>query len=166
MRQVLLVVLAALAGCAPKVRTTPVAVDEDLPRDQVVAPVAATEITRPEAPAGTGERTGVIDRARLVAILDQGPGVFLRQVEVAPSLRGDRFVGWQLVQFVDRASPLGAVDLAPGDVLLAINGQPISRPDQLQHVWDSLRTSNAVVAQLWRGEAKFELEFQIEPKLP
>jgi S1-C subfamily serine protease len=89
--------------------------------------------------------------------------MFLRQLEVAPWLSGDRFVGWQLVQLIDHASPLHEVDLVPGDVLLAINGQPLSRPEQLQTVWDSLRTANEVTAQMWRGETKLELRFTIEP---
>ena len=53
----------------------------------------------------------------------------------------------------------------PGDVLLAVNGKPLSRPDQLQAVWDSLRGANQLVAELWRGNAKLRLEFAIEPKI-
>lgn len=154
-------------ACTPRVDpSTPATLDEDL--GESAAPAGDDEIAvenRPVAPLGKGERTGTIDRARLVAVLDAGPGMFLRQLEVAPSMRGERFVGWQLVQFVDRATPLGALDLVPGDVLLAINGKPLSRPDQLQALWDSLRTSNEVTAQLWRGDGKFELTYAIEPKL-
>jgi S1-C subfamily serine protease len=115
------------------------------------------------APPGKGLRTGTIARAQLVAVLDAGPGTFLRQLEVAPRMSGDRFVGWQLVQLIDRTGPLHDVDLVPGDVLLAINGKPLSRPEQLQTVWDSLRTANEVTAQMWRGEMKLELRFTIEP---
>jgi S1-C subfamily serine protease len=76
---------------------------------------------------------------------------------------GQRFVGWQLVQLVDHTGPLVDVDIVPGDILLAVNGKPLSRPDQLQTVWDGLRTANAITAQLWRGNAKFELQFAIDP---
>jgi S1-C subfamily serine protease len=76
---------------------------------------------------------------------------------------GNRFVGWQLVQLLDRKGPLVGVDVVPGDVLLAVNGKPLSRPDQLQVVWDSLRTANAISAELWRGNAKLELSFTIDP---
>jgi len=96
-------------------------------------------------------------------VLDAGPGSFLRQLEVAPRLSGKQFVGWQLVQLLDRSGPLHDVDLVPGDVLLAINGRPLSRPEQLQVVWDSLRTANEVSAQLWRGNRKLELHFTVEP---
>ena len=153
-----------LVGCAPKVNpNTPV--EEDLgPRakpEAVEMSVAAP--ARPEAPPGKGLRTGTIARAKLLAVLDGGPGAFLRQIEISPRMDGQRFVGWQLVQLIDRTGPLHDVDVAPGDVLLAINGKPLTRPDDLQAVWDSLRTANQIRAEIWRGAAKFELEFAIEP---
>jgi S1-C subfamily serine protease len=91
--------------------------------------------------------------------------MFLRQLEVAPRMVGDRFVGWQLVQLLDRVGPLNDVDVAPGDVLLAINGKPLERPDELQTVWDSLRTANELTARLTRGDARVELRFTIEPQV-
>jgi type II secretory pathway component PulC len=159
-----LFVLAVAAACGPKVSTTPLTFDEDLESERAAEPAPVpTEAQRPVAPVGKGLRTGTIPRARLIAVLDAGPAQFLRQLEVAPRMNGDRFVGWQLVQLVGHDGPLVDVDVVPGDVLLAINGKPLSRPDQLQTIWDSLRTANAVQAQMWRGEAKFTLDFTIEP---
>ncbi len=154
-----------LIACGPKVSTTPISYDEDLAPKHAAEPEAPVATARPVAPPGKGSRTGAIPRDRLVAVLDAGPGAFLGQLEVTPRLAGEKFVGWQLVQLVDHESPLAAVDVVPGDVLLAINGKSLSRPDQLQAVWDSLRTSNEVIAQLWRGEGQFEIRFTIEPKL-
>lgn len=165
MRSALLLTVA-LAACGPKVAPKTNVYDEDLgPRATATDPEAppAAEAPRPVAPVGKGLRSGTIARDKLVAVLDAGPGAFLRQLEIAPQLNGERFVGWQLVQVLDRSGPLVDVDLVPGDVLLAINGKPLSRPDQLQTVWDSLRTANQVTAQLWRGQAQFSLEFAIEP---
>lgn len=159
MRAALLV--AVLAACGPKVSTTPSAFDEDLGTPQQGAEVSAEPAPRPEAPPGKGLRTGTIQRAQLLAVLDAGPANFLRQVEVTAHMNGERFVGWELVQLVDRAGPLRDVDVLPGDVLLAVNGKPLSRPDQFQAVWDSLRTANTVEAQLWRGDGKFALSFAI-----
>lgn len=161
-----LLALALLGACAPKTAPqTPI--DEDLGGKTVQQdPVEpAPEAPRPIAPVGKGLRTGTIARDKLVAVLDAGPGMFLKQLEIAPQLSGERFVGWQLVQLLDRTGPLVDVDVVPGDVLLAINGKPLSRPDQLQSVWDSLRTANQVTAQLWRGKTQFELQFAIEPQV-
>lgn len=160
-----LLLLLAVTACGPKVDPKG-PLDEDLreptPTASADTAPAPTE-KRPEAPAGKGERSGTIARAKLLAVLDGGPGAFLRQVEVTPRMDGQRFVGWQLVQLVDHTGPLVDVDIVPGDVLLAVNGKPLSRPDQLQSVWDGLRTANAITAQLWRGNAKFELQFAIDP---
>jgi hypothetical protein len=153
------------AACAPKVQPAKPEADVDLPSARAKQPVEAEAppaVARPEAPPGKGLRTGTISRARLVAILDAGPGTFLRQLEVMPKKQGERFVGWELVQLVDKQSPLFDVDLVVGDVLLAINGKPISRPDQLQTVWESLRTASELTAQLWRGEGQLTLAFKIE----
>ncbi|HEY0251068.1 MAG TPA: hypothetical protein VGC41_06050 [Kofleriaceae bacterium] len=160
--------LALLVACGPKVDPKGPGDDLDTKPEPVSSsraaePAAPAVENRPEAPVGKGERKGTIARAKLLAVLDSGPGTFLRQFEVAPKKDGDRFVGWQLVQLIDRTGPLGAIDLAPGDVLLAVNGKPVSQPDQLQAVWDGLRTANAIRAQMWRGDAKFEIEFAIDP---
>lgn len=155
-----------LAACAPKVATGPHAFDDDLAMrepEATTAPAPPTDDHRKVAPPGKGLRAGTIARAHLVAVLDAGPANFLRQLEVAPRLAGDQFVGWQLVQLLDQTGPLHDVDLVPGDVLLAINGRPLSRPEQLQTVWDSLRTANEVTAQMWRGQDKLELRFTVEP---
>jgi S1-C subfamily serine protease len=169
MRAGLLAASVALVffACGPKAdpKGPGTGFDEDLGAKQgpVENTAPAAEVARPEAPAGKGLRTGTIPRARLLAVLDSGPAAFLGQLDVAPHMDGNRFVGWQLVQLVDRKGPLVDVDVVPGDVLLAINGKPLSRPDQLQTVWDGLRTANAITAQLWRGNAKFELQFAIDP---
>jgi type II secretory pathway component PulC len=159
--------LVLAVACAPAVQPAPVKYDEDFAAKKAeptdVAPTP--EPDRAVAPVGKGARTGTIDRAHLITVLDQGPAVFLHEFEVTARMDGERFVGWQLVQLLDNAGPLTAVDVAPGDVLLAINGKPISRPDQLFAVWDSLRTANEVVAELWRGPNKLELRFAIEPKI-
>ena len=164
MRSALL--LTVLVACGPKVSTLPPSFDEDLGDATPVATTVGDPIPddqRAVATPGKGLRSGTIAREQLVAVLDAGPAQFLRQLEVTPRLSGDRFVGWQLVQLLDHSGPLHDVDVIPGDVLLAINGKPLSRPDQLQTIWDSLRTANMVQAQLWRGDAKFTLEFAVEP---
>jgi len=161
-----------LFACAPKVNPSGSAFDEDVAHQQKSTAPAADDKpvamkVEPQDKCGKphGVRSGTIDRARLVAVLDQGPGMFLRGFEVTPRLDRDRFIGWQLVQIVDPQSPVAGIDVSPCDVLVAVNGQSLSKPDDLQKVWDSLRASNELVASLARGSEKFELRFQIEPSV-
>jgi len=163
-------VLALLVACAPAVQPGTARLDDDLDTPKGAQPTATADQPAPappraDAPAGKGARTGTIDRSHLITVLDQGPAMFLHQFEVTARMDGERFVGWQLVQLLDKSGPLTDLDVAPGDVLLAVNGKPVSRPDQLFAVWDSLRTANEVTAELWRGPNKLELRFAIEPKI-
>ena len=67
------------------------------------------------------------------------------------------------MQVLDDSSPLAQVDVEPGDILLAVNGLSVSRPDQLMVVWDGLRTANQLVCDLRRGDSRLQLRFAIEP---
>ncbi len=167
MRTLAWVLIGALAGCGAKVNVDESPYDLDLPREDV--PAQATPVAwelRPEAPTGPGARTGTIARASLLAVLDEGPGAFLRGFEVAPEMDGQRFAGWRLVQWVAPGERrFAGVDLLPGDVLLAINGQALSRPDQLGQLWTSLRAADAIVCDLGRGHARVQLRFAIEPAM-
>ena len=161
-------VALAHGACGPAVSNLPRTLDDEAESQRStpaapVTPAPVQEAPRAAAPAGKALRSGTIARDRLIAVLDAGPGMFLRQLEVSPRMVGDRFVGWQLVQLLDMQSPLRDVDLLRDDVLLAVNGKPLTRPDQLQSVWDSLRTANELTARLWRGDAKLELRFTIDP---
>lgn len=160
-------VTLVILGCGPRVSPAPPSADEDLDRRTETAATAARsgsrEAPRQVAAPGKGLRTGSIARARLDAVLDAGPANFLRQLEVTPRLAGGRFIGWQLVQLLDPNGPLHDVDVMPGDVLRTVNGRPIARPEELQALWDSLRTSNAVLAELWRDDRKLELSFSVDP---
>lgn len=164
-----LLLACALAACGPKVTPNLSPFDEDDPRagtpEQRPEPQVITWETRPEAPVGKGLRGGVIDRTKLLAVLDAGPGTFLRQFEVTSELDGDSFVGWKLVQLLDQTSALHDLDLVQGDVLVALNGSPLSRPDQLMTAWDALRTADKLVCDLLRGPMKFQLVFTIEPAI-
>ena len=164
MRRAAVVAAVVLAACGPKVSVTPSPFEEDDPR--AGAPVQRNQFLgweeRREAPVGPGLRTGTISRAALVAVLDQSPGLFMQQFEVTTLMDGNRFVGWQFVQHVGKDPMLRRLDLVPGDVLVAINGFPLSRPDQAWTMWQSLRTADRIVADLLRGEQKFQLEFAIE----
>lgn len=155
--------LAAAAACGPKVSTEPFPYEQDDPAAGAPpAEPAPTYDELPVAPPGPGARAGTVERAALVAVLDQGPAAILRHVEVAAELDGDRFLGWRLVAIDPGHHPFAGVDLVPGDVLVALNGRVLSRPDELQAVWDGLRGADAIVADLRRDGGKVQLRWEID----
>jgi hypothetical protein len=154
----------ALTACGPKVHPEASPFEEDDPA--AGAPVEERPPTWEELPVaepGPGAREGTIERVALLRVLDAGPGAMLRNFEVAAVHENRRFVGWRLVAVDPQRRIFDGVDLQPGDVLVALNGRVVARPDELQAVWDGLRTADAIVADLRRGEAKFQLKWLITP---
>ncbi len=157
-----LLAVGFLAACGPKVDMQSSPFEEDDPR--AGEPIENTEPTYEELPAAPmvkGARAGTIARTELLAALDQGPGVILGRVEVAAEHDGDRFRGWRVVAFDPDRPPFPGVDLVPGDVLIALNGRSIARPNELEAVWEVLRTAEAVVADLERDGGKFQLRWTV-----
>ena len=123
-------------------------------------PVVAHNEPPPEPPVLAVPNAGVIVRADLDAILDQGPGAFLARVEVEPVMEGEAFVAFQVAALHDPAM-FDGVDLLPGDRLVSINGQRIERPEHAMTVWSSLRVASELTVVVLRGGQPHELRFAI-----
>lgn len=149
--------LALPAGCvrhaAPASGSIPI---EDAENDDALAPVEPPPAPEPAAIGG-----GPIARAELTEVLDAGPGRFLAGIEVEPVFVERRFDGWRLLVFSPRDPRIGAAPLGPGDVIRRVNDKPIGRPEQLQTVWDELRTADELVIEGLRAGAPFELRYVI-----
>ena len=96
--------------------------DADPPEEPVVAPL----------PADRPPRT--IYRVELDRALARGPGWLLGQLDPEPVRQSGRFVGWRIgAVFPDAPDvcPPGC-DLQPGDVILAVQGDPLQTPQALE----------------------------------
>jgi type II secretory pathway component PulC len=136
---------AWLLGCGSAPPPAPVAVAAPQPAPVVV-------LDAPGAP--------VIRRAELDAVLDAGLGLFLQRVATEPDLRDGRFVGFRVVELHDETL-FAAIDLAPGDTIVAVNGQGIERPEHAYTVWTSLRVASELSLAILRGDERRELRFAI-----
>lgn len=108
-----------------------------------------------------GLRQTTIARSDLHAMLERGPGGFLRGVELSAQFRDGRFSGWRIVQFMPGEMRFDPYDLQPGDIIGPINGRLIERPPHLATLWDELRTASAVVVEVRRDGSRFELHFNV-----
>jgi S1-C subfamily serine protease len=177
MRPLIATFLLAVAACGAKVKVDPMPGEMDDPAagdprasmerapehgSIAIAPAAPVKT----APAGPGVRSMSVARASVDAALDAGPGAFLRGFEVAAVLDQGKFVGWRLVRVIEGEHRFDGLDLQPGDVLLDVNGMPVSQPDQLAALFDSLRGANQIVVDLARGNASFQLKLTIAATSP
>ena len=169
--------LLLVAACAPRVDPRS-PFDEDDPRARSASGAAPTRVAEPStvddpvdsgpiAIPGTGARTGLVARVDLQPLLDAGPGPFLRWFDVEAESTGGNFGGWRLVRILPEGRVLTALDLMPGDVLLAVNGRALIKPADLSELWAELYSADRIVADLRRGDARFQLEFAIGgPPMP
>ncbi len=104
---------------------------------------------------------GVISRADLLPVLDQGLGRFLQNVETEPAFYKGAFVGFRIVSLFPGEPAFASLDLRPGDTVTRINGKPIERPEQAMAVWEELRTATALVVQYRRDGEPLSLQFAI-----
>ena len=116
---------------------------------------------RARAPA-TASTTRTLRRADIRQALAQGLGVFLQRVDLddRPVRVGGKFHGFRIAVLRDGAFWNG-VDLKPGDVVTAINGFPIERPEQAQTAFDSVEVASDLRVAYERDGQTRELVFPI-----
>lgn len=164
-RAAALTLVLALGACKPAVDVErPSPFEEDDPAALPDEPMAAEGEPAPRAAEPVpprGQRRLTVARATLHAALDRGPGHFLRGVELKPHLRGNRFEGWEIVQFMPGEARFDDIDMRAGDVVGPINGRHVPRPEHLAELWSELRTAETIVIEVRRSGERFELRFEI-----
>jgi type II secretory pathway component PulC len=123
-------VIASLVGCGaapPPVAKT------------AVLPSAANMSAAGSMPAPSG----TIRRADVRQVMSDGLGMFLQRVTFDvehPVFRDRRFVGFRITEL--KGDGWSTVELKPGDVVTAVNGFSIERPEQAQQAFLSLAVAS------------------------
>jgi len=108
-------------------------------------PTAAT-VARVVPPAGLraprDRPRDTIFRAEIQRATARGPGYLLRQLGPEVYRPHGRFAGWTITRlFPDDPTLCGSsCDLAVGDVIVTVNGNPLERPEQLASLLESAPT--------------------------
>lgn len=92
-------------------------------------------------------------------VLGRSAGDFLRLVEVEAETRSGSFLGWRLVSLPE--SQPSWLDVAVGDVVTAINGMSVERPEDAQQIWEMLQVASEVRIDLLRGEEERSVRIPI-----
>ena len=99
-------------------------------------------------------KTGRVQRGRIgVVVQDVGQ-------QLADSFGLDRPRG-AIVAQVDNAGPAAKAGLKAGDVILAVNGQPIERSGQLSAVISQIKPGTRIELELWRDRADRKVEVEV-----
>jgi type II secretion system protein C len=143
--------LVAFAACAASRAPAPVAAAPSATASSPVVEVSA---------APTPDHA--VARSAVQEVVSEGLGMFLRRVDVDdhPVFVGGKFHGFRIASLRD-AQFFSGVDLKPGDVVTAVNGFPIERPEQAQTAFDSLEVASELRVMVERGGQPRELVYTI-----
>lgn len=107
-------------------------------------------------------RPGRLWRRDVVAALSRGLGDFLSRLQLEPALAAGKFHGWRVVG-LRAGDPLWqGTDIAPGDVVTAVNDRPIERPEQAFAAFQSLAVTKELRVTYERNHVRRELVFPID----
>ncbi len=107
--------------------------------------------------------SGQISRHEVASVVEKGPQRFIATIRVDPVMEKGRFVGYRLVG-VAADSPLSnSQTVVPGDIIIAVNGESLERPEQFMRAWDVVRDASVLEVSLKRGAQVILYRWSITP---
>jgi hypothetical protein len=111
-----------------------------------------TPQARPAGPEGPAIPPGSVDRGLFEAILLEGPQWALERIPIEEVMDQGKFKGWRIV---DLPIEWAGIDLRPGDVVTAINGVTLEKPEDLFAAWVAMSSGKEIrVSGSREGEAR------------
>jgi len=90
-----------------------------------------------------------------------GPSQFMQQVRIRPHFQEGQPGGF-LIYRIDPNSVFAEMGLQNGDVITAVNGEPITTAQEVSDFYDALEESGEVVLEVKRGEETKEIRVEIQ----
>jgi S1-C subfamily serine protease len=137
--------------------------EQPTPMVQPAAPAPApTPIAKPEPTCTAFAKPGVLKRSAVVRVADAGIGQWLAGgAEVQRKIAKMKFQGWEIRRLYPGDPCYQMVDLRPMDVVTALNGKSVERPEQAFEVLTALRTAPELVVEYLREGQPKKLTFPI-----
>jgi hypothetical protein len=155
--------LAAAPEPSPAAEVAPSETEKAAPTTGIV--VDSGPAKRPEQRCESllgGEQR--IKRSAVVEVISAGLGKWLQGVHIERVLEGRKFAGWRILSLHLENPCYAAVDLRPGDIVTAVNGQGpknLERPDSAQLLFDGLKKATAIEVAFSRENKPRVIRFEI-----
>jgi type II secretory pathway component PulC len=124
------------------------------------APREAAPLNIKRVPPKRHAQPLIIKKRFLYDVLNRGPGRFFERMPVTPHRMQGRFVGFQIMQLYGRAAP-NPDGIHVGDVVTAVNGISIRKPDHFMRVWDGLKKARTISIDLIRNSRPRRVTYRI-----
>jgi general secretion pathway protein C len=136
-----------------------------------VARIFAPSIAAPPAPpvaAASADARGIVrtgpdsfalDRSARDALIE-GAGDLMRSVAVRPEKQGDDVVGLRITT-LKPGTPIDALGVRAGDVLVSLDGIPLTSPDRMLEAYARVRTAMRISAVVLRDGRPRQIDFEV-----
>jgi general secretion pathway protein C len=117
------------------------------------APAANRSIVR------TGPDSFALDRSARDALIE-GAGELMRAVAVRPESQNGEVIGLRIAT-LKPGTPLDALGVRGGDVLLSLDGTPLISPDTMLQAYARVRTEEHVRLVVLRDGRQLQLDYEV-----
>jgi type II secretory pathway component PulC len=80
---------------------------------------------------------------------------------VKPSLKGNKFLGFQILWMSTDQPRFRAPFLHVGDIILQVNGIRMGRPEDYLAAFEALKTAQKVSFDIWRKDERLLIDYPI-----
>ena len=126
------------------------------PKHSIAAPVPSASVQGDVTDAGDHK---IVDRSLLehyTAHMDE----IYKNIGIRDVKKGGKIEGFR-VSFVKRGSPFAKLGLRRGDILKAVNGQPLTSYKAAFDAYKSVNDASGLTLTIQRGNKEMELEYEI-----
>ena len=120
--------------------------------DSIQHPNEPLQRASSEAPDSPMTEAGEIRRTALNRLLEKGPAHLLTLVTTEPHRERGTFVGFKIVSF--QSDTPHQLDLRKGDIVTAVNGLAIIKPDDYFRVFQNLNIATSIRIDIIRDNQK------------
>ncbi len=104
-----------------------------------------------------------MQRAILSQAMEAGPQRFIAGLRVKPAFEDKRFLGYKLVGYTTDSPLTQGAAVVAGDIILAVNGASLERPDQFMQAWQSIAKQNQLEVLLLRNGERLLFRWTLVP---
>jgi general secretion pathway protein C len=107
----------------------------------------------------TGTDSFLLDRGARDALID-GAGDLIRSVMVRPEKQGDDVVGLRIAA-LKPGTALDALGVHAGDVLVSLDGIPLTSPDRMLQAYARIRTEQRISVVVLRDGRQLQMDYEV-----
>ena len=104
-----------------------------------------------------------LSRLEFNQAIESGPQRFIASLHLDHFMAKGRFLGWRIRGFAPNSGLANSQSILAGDIIVAVNDEPLERPEQFMRAWEVARNATELRVTLIRGKSRLVYRWKIQP---